>query len=172
MFCFFLFLPSPPQLVSFGLSNEMMVTFKDENLMTFRHLFLKGYKDHRLGSYALYTKADVYDHIYYIINRVLTFLDSKQAYPDITGVLMVKMYNFSVCLYFFQYINLQNLTVGNLAYERVDGKYTPLSVCQEFYRNSTINPGNETFDIDPHIDKGTEPQNCSIKTKNVNLIIK
>ncbi|XP_019954915.2 mucolipin-3 isoform X1 [Paralichthys olivaceus] len=108
------------QLVSFGLSNEMMVTFKDENLMAFRHLFLKGYKDHRLGGYALYTKADVYDHIYYVINR---------------------------------YIRLQNLTVGNLAYERVDGENTPLSLCQEFYRNSSIDPGNETFDIDPHIDK-------------------
>ncbi|XP_034558529.1 mucolipin-3 [Notolabrus celidotus] len=108
------------QLVSFGLSNEMMVTFKEQNLMTFRHLFLKGYKDHHLGSYALYTKADVYDHMYYIINR---------------------------------YINLQNLTVGNLAYERTDGKYTPLSVCQEFYRNGSIDPGNETFHIDPHIDK-------------------
>lgn len=68
--CFF---PSLLQLVSFGLSNEMMVTFKDENLMTFKHLFLKGYKDQRLGSYALYTKEDVYDHIYYIINGVLTF---------------------------------------------------------------------------------------------------
>nr|XP_046263407.1 mucolipin-3 [Scatophagus argus] len=108
------------QLVSFGLSNEMMVTFKDENLMTFKHLFLKGYKDHRLGRYALYTKAEVYDHIYFVINK---------------------------------YIHLQNLTVGNLAYEMVDGKYTPLSVCQEFYRNSSIDPGNETFDIDPHIDK-------------------
>ncbi|XP_036940867.1 mucolipin-3 [Acanthopagrus latus] len=108
------------QLVSFGLSNEMMVTFKDENLMTFRHLFLKGYKDHRVGSYALYTKDDVYDHIYYIINT---------------------------------YTNLQNLTVGNLAYEMVDGEYTALSMCQEFYRNSSIDPGNETFDIDPHIEK-------------------
>lgn len=108
------------QLVSFGLSNEMMVTFKDENLMTFRHLFLKGYKDHQLGIYSLYTKADVYDHIYYVINR---------------------------------YISLQNLTVGNLSYEMVDGKYTPLSVCHEFYRNSSIDPENETFDIDPHIDK-------------------
>ncbi|XP_054451973.1 mucolipin-3 [Anoplopoma fimbria] len=108
------------QLVSFGLSNEMMVTFKDENLMTFRHLFLKGYKDHRMGGYALYTKADVCDHIDYVINR---------------------------------YINLQNLTVGNLAYESVDGNYTPLSVCQEFYRNSSIDPENETFDIDPHIAK-------------------
>lgn len=52
----------------------MMVTFKDENLMTFRHLFLKGYKDQPLGSYALYTKTDVYDHIYYIINRVMNIL--------------------------------------------------------------------------------------------------
>ncbi|XP_074545125.1 mucolipin-3 [Halichoeres trimaculatus] len=108
------------QLVSFGLSNEMMVTFKEQNLMTFRHLFLKGYKDHRPGSYALYTKAEVYDHMYYIINR---------------------------------YINLQNVTVGNLAYERANGQYTPLTVCQEFYRNSSIDPGNETFHIDPHIDK-------------------
>lgn len=76
---FFFFLPSWFQLVSFGLSNEMMVTFKDENLMTFRHLFLKEYKDHRLGSYALYTKVDVYDHIYYIINKVLTKFRLKMA---------------------------------------------------------------------------------------------
>ncbi|XP_047446087.1 mucolipin-3 isoform X2 [Mugil cephalus] len=127
------------QLVSFGLSNEMMVTFKNENLMTFRQLFLKGYKDHRLGGYALYTKADVYDHIHYIIDR---------------------------------YTNLQNLTVGNLAYERIDGEYTPLSVCQVVYRNSSIDPGNDTFDIDPHIDKdcisihpvGMSPDNGTLMT--------
>lgn len=52
----------------------MMVTFKDENLNTFRHLFLKAYKDQLMGHYALYTKADVYDHIYYIINRVTFWL--------------------------------------------------------------------------------------------------
>lgn len=69
--CFPWFL-SLVQLVTFGLSNEMMVTFKDDNLMTFRHLFLKGYKDHRSGSYALYTKSDLYDHIYFIIDKVLT----------------------------------------------------------------------------------------------------
>uniref|UniRef100_A0A4W6BRL7 Mucolipin TRP cation channel 3 n=1 Tax=Lates calcarifer TaxID=8187 RepID=A0A4W6BRL7_LATCA len=125
------------QLVSFGLSNEMMVTFKDENLMTFRHLFLKGYKDHRQGNYALYTKADVYDHIHYIINT---------------------------------YINLQNMTVGNLAYERTDGEFTPLSVCQEFYKNCSIDPENETFDIDPHVDKGTK-KNCCINTKNNHLTV-
>ncbi|KAM6918387.1 mucolipin-3 [Xenentodon cancila] len=108
------------QLVSFGLSNEMMVTFKEENLMTFRHLFLKGHKEHWKGGYALYTKTDVYDHIYYLIDR---------------------------------YTNLQNLTVGNLAYGRVDSKYTPLSICQMLYKNSSFDPGNDTFDIDPHIEK-------------------
>lgn len=66
-----------PQLVSFGLSNEMMVTFKEENLMTFKNLFLKGYKDQKLAGHALYTKVDMHDHIFYIINKVLTcyFID-------------------------------------------------------------------------------------------------
>ncbi|XP_037315253.2 mucolipin-3 [Pungitius pungitius] len=108
------------QLVTFGLSNEMMVTFKEENLMTFRHVFLKGYKDHRMGSYALYTKADVHDHVSYIIHR---------------------------------FINLRSLAVGNLAHASVDGAYAPLSVCQELYRNGTVDPGKDTFDIDPLIDE-------------------
>lgn len=55
----------------------------------------------------------------------------------------------------FQYKNLQNLTVGNLAYELVDGEYAPLSVCQELYRKSCVFPGNDTFDINPRTDKGT-----------------
>ncbi|XP_078790376.1 mucolipin-3 isoform X2 [Oryzias latipes] len=108
------------QLVSFGLSNEMMVTFKEENLMTFRHLFLKGYKDNWQGSHAIYSQADLYDHIYYLISR---------------------------------YSHLQNLTVGNLAYERVGGTFTPLTVCKVLYRKSNVDPGNDTFDIDPHVEK-------------------
>lgn len=55
----------------------------------------------------------------------------------------------------FQYINLQNLTVGNLAYELVDGDYAPLSLCQELYRKSDVFPENDTFDIDPRTDEGT-----------------
>ncbi|XP_015225364.1 PREDICTED: mucolipin-3-like [Cyprinodon variegatus] len=108
------------QLVSFGLSNEMMATFKEDNLMTFKHLFLKDFKDHWQGNYALYTKADVYDHIHHIVNR---------------------------------YSNLENISLGNLAYEQVDGKYTPLSICRLFYRNVTIDSGRDTFYIDPHIDE-------------------
>lgn len=58
------------QLVSFGLSNQMVVTFKEENLMTFKHLFLKDYVDGGMDTYAVYRQADVYDHIDYIIEQV------------------------------------------------------------------------------------------------------
>ncbi|KAM6948247.1 mucolipin-3 [Aplochiton taeniatus] len=108
------------QLVSFGLSNEMMVTFKDENLMAFKHLFLKDYSKQVLDKYAVYTKQAVYDNIDHIVH---------------------------------QFMNLQSLTTGNHAYETIDGMYTPLSLCHEFYRNGSISPDNETFAIDPHVVK-------------------
>ncbi|KAL1022760.1 hypothetical protein UPYG_G00031950 [Umbra pygmaea] len=57
------------QLVSFGLSNQMVVTFKEENLLTFKHLFLKDYVDGRGESYALYRQNEVYEHIYYIVDK-------------------------------------------------------------------------------------------------------
>ncbi|XP_068175152.1 mucolipin-3 [Antennarius striatus] len=106
------------QLISFGLSNQMVVTFKEENLMTFRHLFLKDY-DGSIETYAVYRQTDVYDHIGYVMD---------------------------------QYGHLQNITVGNHAYKKDGSFYTPLSLCQEFYRNGTIFPGNETFEINAEVD--------------------
>ncbi|XP_010900410.2 mucolipin-3 isoform X2 [Esox lucius] len=107
------------QLVSFGLSNQMVVTFKEENLMTFNHLFLKDYVDGRGDSYALYRQDEVYEHIHYIVEK---------------------------------YSHLRNITVGNHAYEKIGDTYTPLSLCQEFYRNGSISPANETFKIDAQIE--------------------
>ncbi|XP_022065181.1 mucolipin-3 [Acanthochromis polyacanthus] len=107
------------QLVSFGLSNQMVVAFKEENLMTFKHLFLKDYVDGGMDTYAVYRQTDVYDHIEYILK---------------------------------QYGHLHNITVGNHEYEKNGGIYTPLSVCQDFYRNGTIYSGNDTFEIDAHVD--------------------
>ncbi|XP_069560868.1 mucolipin-3 [Brachyistius frenatus] len=107
------------QLVSFGLSNQMVVMFKEENLMTFKHLFLKDYVDGGLDRYAVYRQADVYDHIDYAIK---------------------------------QYGLLHNITVGNHEYEKRGGLYAPLSLCQEFYRNGSIYPANETFEIDAHVE--------------------
>ncbi|XP_031430158.1 mucolipin-3 isoform X2 [Clupea harengus] len=107
------------QLVSFGLSNQMVVTFKEENLMTFRHLFLKGYTDGSANTYAVYSQKDMYDHIGYVIE---------------------------------QFADLQNISVGNHAYEKTGLAYTPLVLCQQSYRNGSILPGNETFDIDAGVD--------------------
>ncbi|XP_030630645.1 mucolipin-3 [Chanos chanos] len=106
------------QLVSFGLSNEMTVTFKEQNLLFFKHLFLKGYGDQE-GS-TIYKTTDVYDHINYVIKR---------------------------------FISLQNLTAGNHAYKTINGNPIPLSLCQEFYRHGSIFPSNDTFDIDPVVEK-------------------
>ncbi|XP_070410382.1 mucolipin-3 isoform X3 [Nothobranchius furzeri] len=57
------------QLVSFGLSNQMVVTFKEENLLTFKHLFLKDFSDGDMDTYAVYRQADVYEHVRYIITQ-------------------------------------------------------------------------------------------------------
>ncbi|MEQ2272360.1 hypothetical protein XENORESO_020157, partial [Xenotaenia resolanae] len=109
------------QLVSFGLSNQMVVTFKEENLMTFKHLFLKDYADGDMDTYAVYRQADVYDHIEYII---------------------------------LQHGLLYNNTVGNHEYEKNGTTYTPLLLCQEFYRNGSIYSGTETVEIDAHVETG------------------
>uniref|UniRef100_A0A8C0FNI0 Mucolipin 3 n=1 Tax=Bubo bubo TaxID=30461 RepID=A0A8C0FNI0_BUBBB len=112
------------QLVVFGLSNQMVVAFKEENTVAFKHLFLKGYMDRMDDTYAVYTQTDVYDQIFFAIN---------------------------------QYLQLPNISVGNHAYERRGAEETALAVCQQFYKRGTICPGNDTFDIDPEIVTGNEP---------------
>ncbi|MBN3324216.1 MCLN1 protein, partial [Atractosteus spatula] len=59
------------QLVFFGLSNQMVVTFKDENTMSFKHLFLKDYADGSDDTLAVYTQSDVYEHIHHAIEQYL-----------------------------------------------------------------------------------------------------
>ncbi|KAL0993029.1 hypothetical protein UPYG_G00102380 [Umbra pygmaea] len=58
------------QLVMFGLSNQMVVTFRDENTASFKHLFLKGYQDK--PSMAIYRQSELYSYIYYVIDQYLT----------------------------------------------------------------------------------------------------
>ncbi|XP_032065879.1 mucolipin-1 [Thamnophis elegans] len=59
------------QLILFGLSNQMVVTFKEENTITFKHLFLKNYADGSDDIHAVYTQADVYDHIFHAVENYL-----------------------------------------------------------------------------------------------------
>lgn len=48
----------------------MVVTFKEENTITFKHLFLKDYVDGSDETHAVYTQADVYDHMFYAVDKV------------------------------------------------------------------------------------------------------
>lgn len=48
----------------------MVVTFREENLMTFRHLFLKDYTDGGANTYAVYTQKDLFDHIGHVLEQV------------------------------------------------------------------------------------------------------
>lgn len=48
----------------------MVVTFKEENTIAFKHLFLKGYIDRMDDTYAVYTQRDVYDQIIFAVNQV------------------------------------------------------------------------------------------------------
>ncbi|XP_014643824.1 PREDICTED: mucolipin-2 isoform X3 [Ceratotherium simum simum] len=59
------------QLVRFGLSNQLVVAFKEENTVAFKHLFLKGYSgiDEDDYSYSVYTQEDAYESIFFAINQ-------------------------------------------------------------------------------------------------------
>uniref|UniRef100_A0A8C1EFE1 Mucolipin TRP cation channel 1a n=1 Tax=Cyprinus carpio carpio TaxID=630221 RepID=A0A8C1EFE1_CYPCA len=76
------------QLVLFGLSNEMAVTFKEENTASFKHLFLKDYDDSD-DALAVYTQSDVYDHMFYTIEQYLALPENtvgRYAYVYNVGV--------------------------------------------------------------------------------------
>ncbi|XP_058510521.1 mucolipin-1b [Solea solea] len=105
------------QLVLFGLSNQMVVTFKEENTAAFKHLFLQGYQDS--APQAVHTQRELYDHIHFAIER---------------------------------YLALPEITLGQYAYVLDVGfNRSALSLCQRYFQRATIDPVNDTFDIDPHV---------------------
>ncbi|XP_045074650.1 mucolipin-1-like [Coregonus clupeaformis] len=107
------------QLVLFGLSNQMVVTFKEENTLTFKHIFLKDYDEGSDDTFAVYTKSDVNEHILYALD---------------------------------QYLVLPETTVGSYAYVYGVGvNGSALSLCQQYYKKGSIDPANDTFNIDPHV---------------------
>lgn len=77
------------QLVVFGLSNQMVVAFKEENTVAFKHLFLKGYMDRMDDTYAVYTQTDVYDQIFFAINQVGLSLQCIQYICSLSGYLFL-----------------------------------------------------------------------------------
>lgn len=51
-----------------------------------------------------------------------------------------------------QYLALPQISLGRYAYVLGVGvNDSALSLCQRYYRKGTIDPVNDTFDIDPHV---------------------
>ncbi|KAI5938304.1 Mucolipin-2 [Manis javanica] len=65
------------QLVCFGLNNQLMVAFKEENTLAFKHVFLKGYPgiDEDDYSCSVYTEKDTYESIFFAINQYEHLMD-------------------------------------------------------------------------------------------------
>lgn len=63
-------LTSSWQLILFGLSNQLVVTFREENTIAFRHLFLLGYSDGSDDTFAAYTQEQLYQAIFYAVDQV------------------------------------------------------------------------------------------------------
>ncbi|KAM6957488.1 mucolipin-1b [Aplochiton taeniatus] len=105
------------QLVLFGLSNQMVVAFKEENTASFKHLFLKDYQEDT--AQVLYTQNELYSQVNYTVE---------------------------------QYLALPHTSLGRYAYVLGVGvNGSALSLCQRYYKKGSIDPVNDTFDIDPHV---------------------
>ncbi|CAL8285867.1 unnamed protein product [Boreogadus saida] len=105
------------QLVLFGLSNQMVVTFKEENTDSFRHLFLRDYQEG--VQQAVHTQQGLYGVIHHTLD---------------------------------QYLLLPQTSLGRYAYvPGVGVNGSALSLCQRFFLRGSIEPANDTFDIDPRV---------------------
>ncbi|XP_057673407.1 mucolipin-1-like [Corythoichthys intestinalis] len=73
------------QLVLFGLSNQMVVTFKEENTAAFKHLFLMDYQDDT--PQAVHTQKELRSHINFAIEQYLALPQiSLGQYAYVQGV--------------------------------------------------------------------------------------
>ncbi|XP_031419562.1 mucolipin-1-like [Clupea harengus] len=75
------------QLVLFGLSNQMVVTFKEENTASFKYLFLRDYSPGSDNTLAVYTQNDVYECVFYAIDQYLLLPETTVGrYAYVYGV--------------------------------------------------------------------------------------
>ncbi|CAN9500373.1 unnamed protein product [Ophioblennius macclurei] len=115
------------QLVLFGLNNQLVVSYKEENTMALKNLFLKGYSGVDEDDYciAVYTQDDVYDSLFYVLDQY-----SK------LGKLSVGPISYA---------------------EDADGKLLPLNICKEYYKRGNVAPSDETYDIDAQLETDCMP---------------
>lgn len=53
-----------------------------------------------------------------------------------------------------QYSQLDQLSVSAVSYAKEDGKFLPLVICKEYYRQGNGNHSEETYDIDVQTESG------------------
>lgn len=61
-----------PQLIMFGLNNQLVVAYKEENMMALKHLFVRDYSgvDEDDYSTAVYTQQDFYQSLSFVLDQV------------------------------------------------------------------------------------------------------
>ncbi|KAM3927357.1 mucolipin-1 [Leptodactylus fuscus] len=126
------------QLILFGLSNQMVVQFKEENTVAFKHLFLKDYTDDSDKTYAVYTQDDVYDYLYYAVDQYVTFpsqTTARYAYAQFNN-----QTSLSMCQYYYRkgHIDPANDTFNIDPKVVTDCVYADPSETTHHYRNFTI----------------------------------
>uniref|UniRef100_A0A3Q2CBB7 Mucolipin TRP cation channel 2 n=1 Tax=Cyprinodon variegatus TaxID=28743 RepID=A0A3Q2CBB7_CYPVA len=127
------------QLILFGLNNQLVVAYKEETTMALKNLFLKGYTGVDEDDYSI----AVYTQNA-VFDRLFYVLD--------------------------QYSQLDQLSVGPISYaEDEDGKLLPLTICKEYYKRGSLEPSNESYDIDARLETGSFC-NRSLAIVNLNKI--
>nr|XP_046246918.1 mucolipin-2 [Scatophagus argus] len=128
------------QLILFGLNNQLVVSYKEENTMALKNLFLKDYSgvDEDDYSIAVYTQRGVYDSLFYVLDQ----------YSQLSQ-LSVGPISYA---------------------EDEDGKLLPLVICKEYYKRGSVEPSDEAFDIDAQLEtdcKSHDPKTANQwKTQN------
>ncbi|XP_068176252.1 mucolipin-2 [Antennarius striatus] len=128
------------QLILFGLNNQLVVSYKEENEMAFKNLFLKGYSgvDEDDYSISVYTQHDVYDSLFYVLDQ-------------------------------YSQLGRLSLGPISYAKDK-DDKLLPLIICKEYYKRGSMEPSDEAYDIDAELEKDCmshDPQTANQwKTQN------
>uniref|UniRef100_A0A673A552 Uncharacterized protein n=1 Tax=Sphaeramia orbicularis TaxID=375764 RepID=A0A673A552_9TELE len=131
------------QLVLFGLNNQLVVAYKEENTVTLKTLFLKDYSgmDEDDYSVAVYTQQAVYDSLFYILDQ------------------------------YSQLVHLSVGPIGYA--EDEDGKLLLLTICKQYYKRGSVKPSDESYDIDAQLEEGAmnNGPNPKYRTTNDEFIV-
>ncbi|XP_066449346.1 mucolipin-1 [Eleutherodactylus coqui] len=126
------------QLILFGLSNQMVVQFKEENTVAFKHLFLKDYTDDADKTYAVYTQHDVYENLYYAVEQYVALPNQTTARYAYTR--SANQSSVSVCQHYYRkgHIDPANDTFNIDPKVITDCVYAEPTETTHQYRNFTI----------------------------------